>query len=40
MRAKFDDEAVENYAEILDSLPPVLLMYDPSTRKHWVTDGD
>jgi hypothetical protein len=39
MRVKLDDEAVESYAEILDSLPPVLLMYDPTTLKHWVVDG-
>jgi hypothetical protein len=39
MRAKLDDEAVQSYAEILDSLPPVLLIYDPVSRKHWVVDG-
>lgn len=39
MRVKLDDEAIQTYAESLDEMPPVTLMYDSATKCHWLVDG-
>jgi hypothetical protein len=39
MRARLNDEALKDYAEIFDALPPVKLVYDPIAKMHWVQDG-
>jgi hypothetical protein len=39
MRVQLSEEAVETYAENLDSLPPVCLVYDRESRTHWLADG-
>jgi hypothetical protein len=39
MRVKLDEGALERYAEILKSLDPVRLRWDPSKKIHWVEDG-
>lgn len=39
MRLKLDDGALERYAEILTSLDPVRLRWDPDKKIHWVEDG-
>jgi hypothetical protein len=39
MRVTLDQQAVAEYADLLDDLPPVQLRYDPEYKIHWVEDG-
>jgi hypothetical protein len=39
MRVELDTEALGEYAEQLDELPLVSLVYDPALNRYWVADG-